>query len=163
MSLLSDIIHVTDEEIYDNVQSFSNLYDLQISSMLTDYGLVEPITLAQIQGLDSDEQKAITKVLAPIVARAILLLDYITTIPAIDRIPKYANIAEYETDLPNHLAGEELTIAQTNIAKIKLIKQQFGSLVDENTIFNQVSALVNIKNQINDETHGKDVLGRMTR
>lgn len=149
MAILEDLITINNEDIKRRLVSFNNIMNGVegiIATLLSDFGLVLPITLEQIQTLTVVQKAAFKKRLLPCVVEAIkidIFFENLTTIddPQNPGTPKYSSVSDVRNDLGTYFTGATLTTFQNNLDKINTVRAVLSPLINDDLILAQTTAL----------------------
>jgi hypothetical protein len=133
--------------LYDAINTYNNTLIPSFEAILAEYGLTEPVTLAQLEGLTLRQLASLSKGINEMKA-------------AMDteagQRPFESNLADMGyvdvdaaiADVPNRFTGESATIITNTLERIKSTLALLDSLVDINEVLNIVTKITEIKNAV---------------
>ena len=127
--------------------AYNNTVVPKINAILEGYGLSEPITLEQIQGLTLKQLGAVLRDIAPVLGfMGVEIADrkFEDNLAAVG----YSNTTDAIADIPNHLTGDSATYAAITLNHTVSNIGVLEGLVDSGLMLTLLSKVVDIKNAV---------------
>lgn len=127
--------------------TYNNTVVPKITSILEGYGLTEPLTIEQIEGLTLKQLGAILRDIAPVLGfmgMEIADRKFEDNLAAVG----YPAPADAIADIPNHLTGDSAAYATTTLNHTVSNIQVLEGLVDSGLMLTLLSKVADIKNAV---------------
>ncbi|MBW2644594.1 MAG: hypothetical protein JRE23_00190 [Deltaproteobacteria bacterium] len=127
--------------------TYNNTVVPKVNDLLAGYGVTEPLTLAQIEGLTLKQLGAILRDISPMLGAIGM---EISDRKLEDNLAAagYTSVAEATADIPNHLTGDAAIHATAVFTHTINNLAILEGLVDAGLMFTLLSKVVDIKNAI---------------
>lgn len=127
--------------------TYNNTVVPKINALLAGYGLIEPVTLEQIEGLTLKQLGAVLRDISTVLGlMGMEISDRKLESNLADA--GYSGIADAVADIPNHLTGDSATYADITLNHTINNIGVLESLVDSGLMLTLLSKVVDIKNAV---------------
>lgn len=132
----------------DSMNTYNNTLVPGFNALLAGYGLVEPVTIGQINALTLKQQGAILQALGAVVDA--IGKEIATRTVEVNLLigGGYASIDAAIADVPNHFTGADRTAIETNLTQTKNTVQVLDAQMSAAFLLDLVNRVVAIKNSV---------------
>lgn len=144
--ILSSIINLSNKSCYERLNSFYNVYSGKVEATLSAYGLVRPVTAAQMDTLSTRQKVDLLKSMVTMLGEAISLAEFHEEAREIKDDADnqvYSDLSALVADLPNRLTGEDLVRVETNLQKANEVRNSMAGLIDSALLAALIGGCVN--------------------
>lgn len=132
----------------DSMNTYNNTLVPGFNALLAGYGLVEPVTIEQINALTLKQQGAIFQALGPIVTAIGKEIAGRTVEANLLAGGGYASIDAAIADVPNHFSGQSATSVATDLTQTKNTLTVLDAQMSAAFLLDNLNRIVAVKNSV---------------
>lgn len=135
-------------KLTDSINTYNNTLVAGFNSLLAGYGLVEPVTIEQVNTLTLKQQGAIFQALGAVVTAIGKEISSRTIEGNLLTGGGYSSIDAAITDVPTHFTGGARTAIETNLTQAKNTVQVLDAQMSAAFLLDILNRIVTVKNSV---------------